>query len=101
MGVVTETEVKPDGTTIYRTIHEEVVVNQNFAASVPIERDEAYTITFVYDGLERVVQDPQITRGAYNYRKGYNALLGGVELSRDGVPTGAYKNYSLDLISPA
>lgn len=53
-------------------------------------------VHFTYDGIERVVVNPQITKGAYSYlRNDYNTLLSGVETYRDGEESGEYKHFNL------
>lgn len=60
----------------------------------------AHTFEFVYHGSLRRIENAQIIRGAYLGWGSYNPLLGGFEVSKDGNPTGQYKNYKLDKIDP-
>lgn len=89
MNKITQVETRPDGTVITTTVEvpEPVATTETVA--------EEYTMTFRYNGVVRTVINPHITHGRYV------PLLGGVELERDGVETGVYKHYALDLIEPA
>lgn len=90
MNKLTQVETRPDGTVITTTV--EIPEFPEQVAST--ETVEEYAMVFSYHGCVRKVVNPHITRGRFA------PLLGGVELERDGVETGTFKYYALNLIEP-
>jgi hypothetical protein len=67
-------------------------LNDAFKALGGAERTvrEPHTIKFRYNGVERVLADPQIDSS--------KGLISGVELSRGGIPSNQFKHFRLNLI---
>ena len=79
-----------DGTTV--TVGVNVDVNDATKSAVGTN-----DVVFYYDGIERVVRNPQLVAGSYIGGR-YNPLIEGLEVSRDGFATNQFKRYQLNKI---
>lgn len=100
MNLVTRTTEYPNGTIITESFEpapqNDAPYDQATDTKNVVVEQEPYTVQFVYHGKLRVLINPAIIRGRYEWRnQSYNPLLGGVELD-----TGQYKNFSLSEIEP-
>src|SRR6266496_1856525 len=98
---VTTKEYDVEGRLIKETVTEARSDDSTPAQDAESPRAEPCTITFRYDGIERVVANPTITVGGWNpSRCNFNSLLTGVEVTRGGKSSNQFKNYLLDRVRP-